>query len=126
TNVAQQVGDYLLRGGHKTVLFLNASSDMSVSYDRKHGLAEAYSQHGLPMPEEYVVYYDHKLHANGTEYGYMSIMNTNGNMNYTAVITDTDRVALGVLRAARELDIEVPEQLSVIALSNDAILAQDM
>lgn len=126
TKVAHQVGDYLLQGGHQSILFLNAASDMTVSYDRKHGLLEAYNQYGLPMREEYVMYYNHRLHANGTEYGYMSIMNTYGNMNYTAVITDTDRVALGVLRAARELNIEVPEQLSVIALSNDAILAQDM
>lgn len=127
TKVAYQVGDYLLRGGHTSILFLNASSDMTVSYDRKQGLSEAYSEHGLPLHEKHVMYYNnHKLHANGTEYGYMSIMNTYGKMNFTAVITDTDRVALGVLRAARELDIEVPGQLSVIALSNDAILAQDM
>ena len=108
TKVAHQVGDYLLQGGHQSILFLNATSDMTVSYDRKHGLLEAYRQYGLPMREEYVMYYNHKLHANGTEYGYMSIMNTYGNMNYTAVITDTDRVALGVLRRPGSLILMCP------------------
>lgn len=124
--IAYQVGDYLLRGGHQSVLFLNASSDMTVSFDRKQGLSEAFRKHGLPFREELVMYYSHELHANGTEYGCRSIRNTFGKWKYTAVITDTDRVALGVLRAARELAIQVPEQLSVIALSNDAILAQDI
>ncbi|MCJ8010273.1 LacI family transcriptional regulator [Paenibacillus sp. KQZ6P-2] len=126
TEAAYQVGDYLLRSGHKSVLFLNASSDMTVAYDRKNGLMEAFRHHGLPFSEEHVMHYNRKLHVSGTEYGYMSIMDTFEAMNYSAVITDTDRVALGVLRAARELGIEVPERLSVIALSNDATLAQEI
>lgn len=126
TEAAYEVGDYLLRNGHKSILFLNAARDMTVAHDRKHGFSKAFSLHGLTLQEEYVMYSAHKLHANGTEYGYKSILDTLGKWSYTAVITDTDRVALGVLRAARELDIQVPEDLSVIALSNDAILAQDM
>lgn len=123
TEAAHEVGDYLLRNGHESILFLNAAADMTVAQDRRQGLSEAYRLHGLSLRDECVMYY---AHTNGTDYGYMSILNTYGKLSYTAIITDTDRVALGVLRAARELDIKVPEQLSVIALSNDAILAQDM
>ncbi|WP_028612427.1 LacI family DNA-binding transcriptional regulator [Paenibacillus harenae] len=126
TDVSYQVGDYLLRNGHRSVLFLNSASDMTVSYDRKLGLSEVFRHYGLSLREEHVMYFTRKLFANGTDYGYISVMNSYRKLNYTAVIADTDRVALGVLRAARDLGVEVPEELSVIALSNDAILAQNM
>ncbi|HET6950005.1 MAG TPA: substrate-binding domain-containing protein, partial [Acidimicrobiales bacterium] len=32
----------------------------------------------------------------------------------TAILTDSDQLAFGVLQAARELDLEVPRQLSVV------------
>ncbi|UUZ84209.1 LacI family transcriptional regulator [Paenibacillus sp. P26] len=125
TEAAFQVGEYLLKLGHRSVLFLNASADMTVAYDRKSGLAEAFRAQGLDFPEEHVIHFSRKLHSNATEYGYVSLLNTYGKMGYTAVITDTDRVAVGVLRAAKELGIDVPAHLSVIALSNDATLAQE-
>jgi len=126
THLSYEVGDYLLRSGHTSVLFLNASSDMTVAYDRESGLAEAFERHGLQLHKEYVINYSRKLHASPAEYGYMSIRNTFRRLSYTAVITDTDRVALGVFRAARELNIDIPGELSVIALSNDTKLAQEM
>ncbi|OXM87613.1 LacI family DNA-binding transcriptional regulator [Paenibacillus rigui] len=126
TQLSYEVGDYLLRSGHTSILFLNASSDMTVAYDRESGLAEAFERHGLSLHKEYVINYSRRLHSSPTEYGYISIHNTYQRLEYTAVITDTDRVALGVLRAARELGIKVPDTLSVIALSNDTKLAQEM
>ncbi|MCZ8517133.1 LacI family DNA-binding transcriptional regulator [Paenibacillus filicis] len=125
TEAAYQVGEYLLKLGHRSVLFLNASSDMTVALDRKRGLADAYLQQGLVLAEEQILHYSRKLYASQIDYGYRSMMNTYGKMNYTAVITDTDRAAVGVLRAAREMGIAVPDRLSVIALSNDATLAQE-
>ncbi|TBL71435.1 LacI family DNA-binding transcriptional regulator [Paenibacillus thalictri] len=124
--MAYQVGNYLLQLGHRSVLFLNASADMTVSADRQSGLTEAFNEQGLSIPPENLVNFLRKLHVSVSDYGYHSLMNTYGKLNYTAVITDTDRVALGVLRAARELGIDVPGDLSVIALSNDATLAQEM
>lgn len=126
THLTYEVGDYLLRGGHSSVLFLNASADMTVACDRESGLAEAFERHGLELHKEYVINYSRKLHSSAAEYGYMSILNTFRRLTYTAVITDTDRVALGVYRAARELQIDIPGELSVIALSNDTKLAQEM
>lgn len=41
-------------------------------------------------------------------------------------MSDTDRVALGILRATRELGIDVPRDLSIVALSNDVRLAEEM
>jgi DNA-binding LacI/PurR family transcriptional regulator len=126
TELGMQVGNYLLANGHTSILFLNAASDMTVSADRQNGLEEAFNKHGKPFGSVQVMNYSRKIFSNATDYGYNSLINSYGKMKYTAVITDTDRVALGVLRAARELGIDVPRELSVIALSNDATLAQEM
>ncbi|MEK8131016.1 LacI family DNA-binding transcriptional regulator [Paenibacillus filicis] len=125
TEMAFQVGDYLLNMGHQSILFLNASSDMTVSKDRENGLSQAFRQRGLELQSDYVINYSRMLHASASEYGYMVVASTYKSLKYTAVIADTDRVALGAMRAARELGLEIPEDLSIIALSNDAALAQE-
>ncbi|MFD0679876.1 MULTISPECIES: LacI family DNA-binding transcriptional regulator [unclassified Paenibacillus] len=126
TNVSLQVGNYLLQNGHTSILFLNAAADMTVSTDRQNGLYQAFTQHGKPLSSVHVVNYSRKHHSHATDYGYSALKALYGKQEFTAVITDTDRVALGVLRAARELGIDIPEDLSVIALSNDATLAQEI
>jgi DNA-binding LacI/PurR family transcriptional regulator len=125
-NLSLQVGQYLLNNGHKAILFLNAASDMTVAYDRESGLAEAFKQSGQSYDQVHVMNYSRRQHANSTDYGYISLKSIYEPGRFTAVITDTDRVALGVMRAARELGIDIPTELSVIALSNDATLAQEM
>ncbi|MCS7462100.1 LacI family transcriptional regulator [Paenibacillus doosanensis] len=124
--LACEVGRYLLSFGHESILFLNASSDMTVAFDRERGLAAALAEQGMPLPPEQVMNYSRELHRSPTEYGYRAVLETMKSRSYTAVVADTDRVALGVLRAARELGLNVPDDLSVIALSNDARLAQEM
>ncbi|NOU94217.1 LacI family DNA-binding transcriptional regulator [Paenibacillus sp. LMG 31456] len=126
TNVSFQVGEYLLQNGHSSILFLNAADDMTVSTDRQNGLYEAITRHGKPLSSVHVVNYSRKHHSHATDYGYSALKAIYGKHEFTAVITDTDRVALGVLRAARELGIDIPGDLSVIALSNDATLAQEI
>ncbi|KIL40972.1 LacI family transcriptional regulator [Gordoniibacillus kamchatkensis] len=123
--VGLQVGDYLLGIGHRSILFLNASSDMTVAFDRQSGLAQAYERHGIPFGEAIVLNFSRKKHKNMANYGYAALLETYGKRPFSAVIADTDRVALGVLRAARELGIAVPDRLSLVALSNDATLAQE-
>ncbi|SDN72157.1 transcriptional regulator, LacI family [Paenibacillus sp. yr247] len=124
--LAYDVGKYLLTQGHHSIIFLNASSDMTVSVDREFGIMKAFEEQGIPFPRENRMNYSRKLHATASDYGYMSIMDTFNKVSYTAVVADTDRVALGILRATRELGIDVPRDLSIVALSNDARLAQEM
>lgn len=123
--MTSQVGDHLLGAGHRRILFLNAAADMTVAADRRQGLARAFQRSGVPFDEELVLHFSRKLYPSPSDYGYMSMLSTYPTRNYTAVIADTDRVALGVLRAVRELGLRVPDELSIVALSNDATVAQE-
>ncbi|MBP1964385.1 LacI family DNA-binding transcriptional regulator [Paenibacillus aceris] len=124
--LAYEVGNYLLTQGHRSILFLNASSDMTVSVDRVNGLKRAFDVQGTPFHNAKVMNFDRKHHATPTEYGYISMMQSHQKIPFTAVVADTDRVALGILRATRELGMEVPRDLSIVALSNDVRLAEEM
>lgn len=124
-DLGYQVARYLLEKGHTSILFLNSSLDMTVSFDREKGVAKAFAEKNVYFDKKFIKNYSRTIFASPTEYGYSSLLSTYNAMQFTAIITDTDRVALGVLRAAREIGIEIPDQLSVVALSNDAVLAQE-
>ncbi len=124
--LAYEVGLHLLEQGHTKVLFLNASQGMTVAADRESGLMRAFAERGVPFNRELVLHYSRAVHSNSTDYGRMALHEAYSGLDFTAVIADTDRVALGVYHAARQLGLSIPERLSVIALSNDARLAQEM
>jgi LacI family transcriptional regulator len=44
----------------------------------------------------------------------------------TAIFSYNDRMAMGVYRAAREFGLEIPRDLSVISVDNQAILAEGL
>ncbi|MFS0821510.1 LacI family DNA-binding transcriptional regulator [Bacillus sp. 1P02SD] len=123
TEIVKQVGEYLIENGHQDILFLNAEKGMTVAEDRKVGLRQAFENYNLPFVDENVVYNDIEQYKNASDFGFHSLLEVYKKNKVTAVIADTDRVALGVLRAARELGIEVPDDLSLIALSNSETLA---
>lgn len=121
--IVKEVGEFLIENGHHDILFLNASYGMTVAEDRREGLKRAFENFGLPFNEENVIYNDQEKYKNASDYGFNSLLETIKSKKYTAIIADTDRVALGVLRAAREFGIDIPGDLSLIALSNNETLA---
>jgi DNA-binding LacI/PurR family transcriptional regulator len=123
--IGLQVGQYLLQHGHTSILFLNSSSDMTVAADREKGVYEAFRKRGVAAERLSVMHYSRKSHGNHADYGYLALKSLHGVIDFSAVIADTDRVALGVLQATRELGLHIPEQLSIVALSDDAILSQE-
>lgn len=122
----EQLGKYLISLGHKSILFLNSSKEMTVSQDRMEGLNEAFRHEGLSFEQEYELHYERAKFRTLSEYGYRSVLDTFEQLDYTAVIADTDYVAIGAIRAARELGLKLPEQLSIVALNNDSTLAQEV
>jgi DNA-binding LacI/PurR family transcriptional regulator len=73
--IGSQVGQYLLNNGHTSILFLNASSDMTVAADRERGLYEAFEKNGVSTDHLKVMHYSRKHHGNPSKYGYVSLKN---------------------------------------------------
>ncbi|GIN69591.1 LacI family transcriptional regulator [Bacillus sp. J14TS2] len=123
--IAKEVGEYLIDIGHQEILFLNAAKDMTVATDRREGFKLAYENYDLPFKEANIVYNNQIKHKSASDFGFYSLLEVYDKKAHTAIIADTDRVALGVLRAARELNLEIPNYLSLIALSNNETLAME-
>ncbi|MFS0862124.1 LacI family DNA-binding transcriptional regulator [Fredinandcohnia sp. 179-A 10B2 NHS] len=121
--IVKQVGEYLIENGHQDILFLNAEQGMTVAEDRKEGLRQAFENYNLPFIEENIIYNNLEKYKHASDYGFYSLLEACERNKFTAVIADTERVALGVLRAARESGIEIPNDLSLVALSNNETLA---
>lgn len=122
--IGTQVVDYLVRFGHKRILFLNASKGKTVSADRGLGYRQALEAAGLPFDPGLLVHKDPATPS--AEHGYnVAKKMLKKNPDITAVIADTDKMALGVYRAAEEHGLSIPGDLSVIAFSDESVFAAD-
>lgn len=126
--MAYEVCQYLIQKGHKRILFLNAPDSVTVSHDRRIGFFRALEENEIPYARSDNRFKENMLDDPST-YGYETTLSLFGNeadCHYTAVIADTDKVALGVFRALKQLNKVVPDDVSVIAFSDDLFLSPEV
>jgi len=106
--------EHLIRMGHKQIAMLNGPLHISSAAERYEGYLQAFQKHGLEP--------DKALVAEGcltVEDGYRAALRLlEGSERPTAVFTFSDFVAFGVLRAASELDLKVPDDLAVVGFDD--------
>lgn len=125
--IVYKVTDLLIQKGHKKILFLNAHKNKTVAHDRKKGFFRALKEKKIIYNDKYNIYQEDYFEEQSV-YGYKitkEILKEHKETNYTAIITDTDIVAIGVLKALKELRKKVPEDISLVALSDDVVLAYE-
>ncbi|MCK0470213.1 LacI family DNA-binding transcriptional regulator [Halalkalibacter sp. APA_J-10(15)] len=122
---AQKATDYLLALGHRHILFCNAPKVRTVSIDREQGYQFALKQFGLGGHYQHIEYRDET--RTSIEYGsYIAHNVLSQNKEISAIITDNDKVALGVYRACKELGRSIPEDLSIIAFSDGSMYSDEL
>ncbi|ALC81890.1 MULTISPECIES: LacI family DNA-binding transcriptional regulator [Bacillus] len=116
--IAFQITCHLLELGHKDILFVNSGKERTVSKEREKGYKKALEDHALTFRQGMVKYKIKNLSSQ--EFAYETMMDMfQSHEPLTAVITDSDQMALGVYQAARDSGITIPKDLSVISFSND-------
>lgn len=114
---AYRVTEHLIGLNHRHILFLNAPKYRTVAKDREQGFRNACEAGGLTVDPKQLVYKEEGTESS-VEYGYkMTKRMLASSPDVTAIIADTDKVALGVYQAAGELGISIPADLSVFAFS---------
>ncbi|PEL14297.1 LacI family DNA-binding transcriptional regulator [Bacillus sp. AFS017336] len=111
---AKNAVKYLLRVGHKNIAYLNGTEHAHVSKVRKQAYEAAIKEHGIELREELIVSGD--FEEDKAKQAMITLL-----LNFpevTAVFCASDVMALGALQAARELNLAVPEQLSIIGFDN--------
>lgn len=105
---------YLYQLGHKNIAFMNGHAQAYVSDIRFNAYKDALDHLKIPFKESFVAHGDYS-----EEISYQAFINLIlQNPKITAIFCASDIMALGVLKAAKELNIKVPENLSVIGFDN--------
>ncbi|MFA9560300.1 LacI family DNA-binding transcriptional regulator [Evansella sp. AB-rgal1] len=125
SQAAAQVAEYLLEMGHENILFLNAPKIRTVSGEREKGYMEALEKIGMKHNQQTILYRSEKLTS--IDFGFKTTVKMlTDNPRITAVVTDNDKVALGVYRAAKGMGLSIPNDLSVVAFSDGSMFSPEL
>ena len=113
-NGARDAVKQFIDAGHREIGIITGPDYIYTAKERVKGYADALAEHGI-TPKESLVYYGDYTIKSGTK-GLKTLMERNPEM--TAVFVANYELTMGVVIEANELNLKIPEQLSVIGFDN--------
>ncbi|WDF32932.1 LacI family DNA-binding transcriptional regulator [Arthrobacter agilis] len=110
---------HLIELGHTRIAAISGPEDMMCSLARIDGYRSAMGMASLPIEQDYVRYGN--FHVDGGRDHAFALLR--GPLPPTAIFAGSDLQALGVLDAARQIGLRVPDELSIVGY-DDLQLAQ--
>ena len=108
---------HLLENGYSNVVHLGGTHELYVSLQRENGYRSAMEEFGLE-PKVYSVGYDE-------EKGYRAMMEIlRRGEKVDGVFCMNDLVAIGAMRAIKEMGLKIPEDIGVVGFDNDVELCE--
>lgn len=112
--ITKQVTDYLIQNGHRKIAFIGTNMDLVFTIDRMEGYKQSLSAAGIPFNEKYIID-DECIKARGKEGIAKFFENTD---RPTAIVVADDIMAIELLSYSEELDITIPDDISMISFNN--------
>lgn len=112
---------YLIGLGHRNIACITGPSDITPSADRVHGYRRALTGAGIYIREDYIVSGDFRYHSGQT--AMMKLLQVDELP--TAVFVCNDVMAIGALRALRNANLRVPDDISIVGF-DDIPLASEI
>ncbi len=114
---AYEAVKHLLDSGCKRIAFLAGPKSVSVSNQRRLGYLRALSEAGIEEDPALIIHSDYfQDTATQQTHDLMQL-----SQKPDGILVVSDRLALGVLVALRELKISVPEQVKIVSFNNEPI-----
>ncbi len=107
----------LIAAGHRDILFIEDNTELPHTQEIKRGYLFALDENGISYSEELLIR-SSGSNREKERAGYDAVRMGEQGGRYSAVLTTSDRIAFGVLSAARDSGIAVPEELSVTGFGN--------
>jgi len=102
--------DYLIKKGHRRILFINGPAHVSSAKERLAGYKRALFEAGIRIDESLIEEGGIKM-----EDGYrIAKQKLSSSVKFTAVFAYSDFVAIGVMKALKEAQIKVPRDVAVV------------
>ncbi|MDD5659124.1 MAG: substrate-binding domain-containing protein, partial [Actinomycetota bacterium] len=111
--------EYLIKKGHKDILLLNGPFQLSVSKDFLKGYLQALMNYGIRVKRSLIKYTELSI-----EGGYETIKKLYSSKNsenpniFSAVLSLSDMLAIGVYEASKEIGFKIPDDLSIVGYDN--------
>lgn len=113
---------HLVEAGHTRIGFLNNDDDVPATHERLVGFRRVLAQHGIPVDESLIV-----QAPSETLPGYALARQVLARPDRpTALFCYNDRMAMGAYRAAAELGLDIPGDLSIVGFDNQELIAANL
>jgi LacI family transcriptional regulator len=107
---AREAARHLAKLGHTRIGHISGPPSFRSSFVRKQGFVQGLREHGLELEDRYCAEGGYTFESGVA----CAIALLSLDPRPTAIFAGNDEMALGALRAARDLGLEVPNQLSVV------------
>lgn len=114
-DAARMITEHLLDNGHTEVGYLRGSFRIKGFRSRFVGFQTALRKHKLPYKDEYTITVGTSL--NGAYQDMIDYLKKNPKLP-TAYFADNDMIALGAMKALREMGYRVPENISIVGFDD--------
>ncbi len=111
--------DYLVESGHRRIAIIKGPEGFRSAFERGEGFAAAMKKHGLDVPDTAIGRGSYRFDSGLAEAGKL----LDSAERPTAIFCSNDEMAAGALHAARQRNIDVPGQLSIIGFDDSPIAA---
>lgn len=113
---------HLVEAGHRRIGFLNNDDDVPATHERLVGFRQVLRDHGIPVDETLIV-----QAPSETLPGYALARDVLARPDRpTALFCYNDRMAMGAYRAAAELGLDIPGDLSIVGFDNQELIAANL
>lgn len=110
------VTSHLAKMGYRKIAFVNGPRDIHTSYDRFNGFIHALYDYKLPIIN------DHIYHGPFIpKHGYSCFQKIwNADERPDSIISCSEMITIGILEAAKDLNVRIPEDIGLISFGNIA------
>ncbi|ANU15198.1 Maltose operon transcriptional repressor MalR, LacI family [Planococcus halocryophilus Or1] len=116
-NTAKDTVEYLIGLGHRHIAFVGGATDFVVSIDRMQGYKQALAKHNISFDVDYTVNQDFIQGKERESIRRLMALP----VPPTAIVTHDDMVAYEVIGYLEDLEIGVPDDVSIIGFNNHTI-----
>lgn len=111
---AKEAVNRLIDAGHRTIGMITGPSDVFTARERYLGYKEALQEANIPISNQLVSYNEYTIEGGMSGLRYL----VENNKDMTAVFVANYELTMGVVIEASELNLNIPEELSVIGFDN--------
>ncbi|MBM7571297.1 LacI family DNA-binding transcriptional regulator [Aquibacillus albus] len=110
-NLGKKVVEHFYLVGHRKMAYIGGIPTTIVGSERTAGFVQALSEFGLPVHDDWIEYGDFTERSG---YDAMHAILSKKNQRPTAIFSASDVMALGAMKAIREHNLRIPEDIAIV------------